>query len=348
MIELGVSRLPAETRAEGGGYTSLVIDGLQARYGRSGAVSSASGAVQSASGLWARCLAACCPADHPIVDAELLGSIGYDLGVEGETLWTPVVGPRGLMLARASTWTVYGTCSTPDGWEYDAIFNGPTGQTSRRLLADQAIHIRYLPDARRPWAGVPPWRRAPRLAELAAEVELALVAEARSPVKRIFPIPSGGADNDATAEKIKSKLRDRNEAVLLPETTAVGWGAGRPDAPQRDWRSEHMTPDPMPGIVALCGDIPHQVGALYGIPFGLNSENASQQREDWRRFVASSISPIAKLVQRVLEAALEEPVSLDVGALRSWDTTGAGRTVHVLTAAGVPLADALSIARVEP
>ena len=341
MIELGIARQQVETRAEGGGYTSLVIDGLQSRYGRSGAISSASGAVQAAAGLWARSLAAC-RSDHPLVDAAFLSAVGYDLGVEGETLWTPVVGPRGLSLARASSWTVYGTGTRPDTWEYDCVFAGPTGQTTIRLEAQAVLHVRYLPDARRPHRGVAPWRRAPRLAELAAEVEIALRDETRQPIKTIQPVPTTGADEDGLARKIKGKLVDRSDPTMVPETTASGWGAGKADAPARDWRPESLHVDPQEGLVRLCRDVPAAVGIVYGVPpvlmNGAGVETVT--REAWRRFAASTIGPIARLTGEVLTAGLGEPVALDVRPLRAWDTAGQARAYHVLRQGGMSDADA--------
>ena len=35
------------------------------------------------------------------------------------------------------------------------------------------LHVRYLPDCRTPWRGVAPWKRAPTLSKLAAEIEAA-------------------------------------------------------------------------------------------------------------------------------------------------------------------------------
>lgn len=87
MIELGITRtVPAvEQRRGTGSYTEYVLAGLMAQQGRgAGAAASwATGAVQSAAGLWARCLSMA-RSDVPVVTAECLGGIAYDLATQGE------------------------------------------------------------------------------------------------------------------------------------------------------------------------------------------------------------------------------------------------------------------------
>ena len=147
----------------------------QAGGGQGAAVLSASGAVQSAAGLWARCLGAC-RSDVPGVDGALLSAIGYDLGIEGESLWAIVAGPGGLELERASTWTVNGASTNPRAWTYDATFSRAVlfhvATVARRggdafpvPAVEPSTLARCRPVAKKPNAGVSRCRsrgRAPR------------------------------------------------------------------------------------------------------------------------------------------------------------------------------------------
>lgn len=341
MLSLGISR-GVEHREQGQTYAGLVLAGLVANArGRGAAVSAASGAVQAAAGLWARCLAACA-VEHPAVTPEVLAAIGYDLGTVGESLWALDVGPSGLRLDRAGDWTIDGETSDPRGWRYLATFSGPSGWQSRKLDAAAVIHFRYLPDGRRPWLGVAPWKRAPMLASLAAEVETALRDEARQPVKTLVPIPQGTKEDDALA--IKAAVTDRDEPVRAPETQRAGYGAGPGSAPQQDWGIKSLHVDPQAGLVKLCQDVPAALGTVYGIPPVLSNGagTETQTREAYRRFVATGIAPIARLVGGALGAALEVPdLELDLRPLRSWDTAGQARAYHVLREGGMSDADAM-------
>ena len=92
--------------------------------------------------------------------------------------------------------------------------------------------MRYLPDNRTPWRGVAPWKRAPTLSKLAAEVEAALVREVRLPTKIIIPMPQG-ARGDTGHAAVRPSEHDYQ--IAFPTTAAAGGGAGRSSAPLRDW-----------------------------------------------------------------------------------------------------------------
>ena len=235
MIELGISRLSPATEVRSGenSYTDLVFAGLLAQQGRGAAAAEwASGAVQAAAGLWARCLSVA-TSDLEAVTPELLGAIGYDLGVVGEHVSVLQVDGSGrVALLRASSWNISGG-PDPRFWMYDVSLSGPTGTHTRVVPADGVLHVRYLPDCRTPWRGVAPWKRAPTLSKLAAEVEAALVREARLPTKQIIPMPQGAT---GAAKNMLDGILDENGRIILPTTTAGGLGSGRSSAPLTDWK----------------------------------------------------------------------------------------------------------------
>ena len=169
MIELGISRTRPATEVRSGehSYTDLVLAGLLAQQGRG-----------AAAGLWARCLSVA-TSDLESVTPDLLGAIGYDLGVVGEHVSVLQVDGTGrVALWRASSWNISGG-PDPRSWLYDVSLSGPTGTHTRVVPADGVLHVRYLPDNRTPWRGVAPWKRAPSLSKLTAEVEAALIREVR-------------------------------------------------------------------------------------------------------------------------------------------------------------------------
>ena len=189
----GISRARPATEVRSGehSYTDLVLAGLLAQQGRGAASAEwATGAVQSAAGLWARCLSVA-TSDLEPVTPEVLGAIGFDLAVVGEHVSVLQVDGTGrVALLRASSWNIAGG-PDPRSWLYDVSLSGPTGTHTRVVPADGVLHVRYLPDNRTPWRGVAPWKRAPSLSKLTAEVEAALIREVRLPTKIIIPMPQG-------------------------------------------------------------------------------------------------------------------------------------------------------------
>ena len=349
MIELGLSRVSPTTEVRSGenSYTDLVLAGLLAQQGRGAGAAAewATGAVQSAAGLWARCLSVA-TSDIEAVNPDLLGGIGFDLGIVGEHVSVVHVDGTGRVgLLRASSWNISGGAD-PETWLYDVSLSGPTGTHTRVVPADGVVHVRYLPDCRTPWRGMAPWKRAPTLLKLAAEVEAALVREAMLTTRIIVPIPQGiGKAGDA----MKDRLQNGTDQIVLPSTTAAGYGAGKTSAPMSDWKVTRMKSEPDEGLVGLCREIPTQVAGLYGIPPVLSSGGGSetQTREAFRRFVLTAIEPIARIVSRELSRVFEVPVDLDLSELAHIDLAGRARAFKAYVGSGLTAADAAKLVGVE-
>ena len=351
MIELGLSRVSPSTEVRSGenSYTDLILAGLLATQGRGAGAAAewATGAVQSAASLWARCLSvASSEPELEAVSPDLLGAIGYDLGTLGEHLSVlQVDGAGGLALLRAASWNISGGAE-PRSWQYDVSLSGPTGTTTRVVPSSGVLHVRYLPDNRTPWRGVAPWKRAPALSKLAAEVEAALVREASLPTKQIIPMPQGLPTASGT---MKDRIQNGDDQVILPATTAAGYGSGKTSTPLTDWKVSRLKSEPDEGLVQLCREVPGQVGILYGIPNVLTSGSGSetQTREAFRRFVLTAIEPLALIVARELTRVFEVPVELDLSELAHADIAGRARAFKSLTAAGMSPADAASFVKIE-
>ena len=334
-IAHGPTSAPVETRGTGD-YTDQILAGSYA---------AATGAVQSAASLWARCLSVA-TSDLEFVTPDLLGAIGWDLGIEGEHVSVLQVDGLGrVMLLRASSWNISGG-PDPRAWQYRATLAGPTGTRTLDVSADSVLHCRYLPDCRTPWRGVAPWKRAPTLSKLAAEVEAALVREARLPTKQIIPMPQGAT---GATQNMLDGILDENGRVILPSTTAGGMGAGRTSAPLTDWKISRLKSEPDEGLVMLCKDVPGQIGVLYGIPNVLTSGSGSetQTREAFRRFVLTAVEPLALIVSRELTRVFEVPVELDLSELAHIDLSGRARAFKAYVGSGLSTSEAAQLVGVE-
>ena len=277
----------------------------------------------------------------------MLGAIGFDLGVVGEHVSVLHVDGSGrVALLRASSWNISGSAD-PATWQYNVSLSGPTGTHTRIVPADGVLHVRYLPDNRTPWRGVAPWKRAPTLLKLAAEIEAALVREVRLPTKMIIPLPQG--TSDVSKDGLRNQLQNHTYQVAFPGTTAGGHGAGRTSAPLTDWKPYRLKSEPDEALVGLCKDAPGQVGVLYGTPNVLTSGGGSetQTREAFRRFVLPAIEPIALIVAREFTRVFEVPVELGLSQLAHADIAGRARAFKALVGSGMPAADAALFAGVE-
>ena len=349
MIELGIARqLPAtEVRSGEHSYTDLVLAGLLAQQGRgAGAAASwATGAVVGAAGLWARCLSVA-TSDLEAVSPSTLGGIGFDLGVVGEHVSVVQVDGAGrVSLLRAASWNISGG-PDPRSWLYDVSLSGPTGTHTRVVPADGVLHVRYLPDNRTPWRGVAPWKRAPTLSTLAAEVEAALVREARLPTKIVIAMPQGA---NADRNTLRSDIQNNDYQIAFPTTTAAGFGAGRGSSPLTDWKPQRLKSEPDEGLVGLCRDIPSQIGVLYGIPPVLTSGKGSETvtREAFRRFVLTAVEPLALIIAAECTRVFERPVEFDLSQLAHADIAGRARAFKALVGSGVSAADAAEFAKIQ-
>ena len=191
-----------------------------------------------------------------------------------------------------------------------------------------------------------PWKRAPSLSKLTAEVEAALIREVRLPTKIIIPMPRGGGIDTNT---LRSDFQNHDYQIAFPTTNAAGGGAGRSSAPLTDWKPQRLKSEPDGSLVGLCKDVPGQIGVLYGIPNVLTSGSGSetQTREAFRRFVLTAIEPLALIVSRELTRVFEVPVELDLSELAHVDIAGRARAFKALTGAGMSPSDAAEFVKIE-
>ena len=87
--------------------------------------------------------------------------------------------------------------------------------------------------------------------------------------------------------------------------------------------------------------------AACGVPASLvvASADGTGQREAWRRFVLASVVPLARSVTTELRVKLDSPMlSLGFSSLYGHDLSGRARALAALVTAGVPLAEAQTIA----
>ena len=320
--------------------TDAIVEALISQAGGSSVPPSveALGAVEAAAGLWSRAFASATvlPATFSTsaLTPSVLAAIGRGLAVRGEAVF--VLDVNGAVeLTQASAWKVTGG-ARPETWRYAVEIPLPSGKVAKRTLpADAVLHVRYATRPGAPWAGISPLGMADETRALATWIERRLAEEASTATSYVLPLPEG-----ADVEALKADIKGGRGKLHIVDTTAAAWGDGTAAAPRADWKSNRLGADPPDSLGKLRGDVRGDVLAAFGVP-NLVFGSGGSAREAYRQFLASTITPIAKIVVEELAVKLDTPtLALDFTELRAADIAGRARAYGVLINAGMPPAEA--------
>ena len=325
--------------------------------GSSGATSTA--AIETAAGMLSRALSTA-QVEGPdwakrAISARTLAQIGRDLIRIGSSTHVIEVDHRGeVVLIPGSNISFTGGGPNPATWSAYVSMNGPSSTVTRLVPWPGLIWLTWGSFAERPYGGVSPSSWASTSARLLAATETALADEVSGPLAQILSVPRNdvedpNADPDEDDSDPLAGLRSdlkaaRGRAVLL-ETTASGWGEGKPSAPQADWRQQRLGPQPPTELVALRQQSHDAILAAHGLGPALFSADGAgtAQRESLRRWHMNVLVPTARLLEEELSEKLEVSIRLRLDSY-SRDQVGRAQTVSRLVAAGVSLDVALSAA----
>ena len=327
-------------------YTDLVVASLfDAATGANG--STAIAAIESAAGLWARSLASATitpqsPATAPLTP-RLLGDVARRLCMFGEALF--VIDVRGkVVLHPVSAWDVQGGFE-PESWSYRCQLTGPSTSVTRTAPYDSVLHFVYSSDAIRPWQGVSPLSRCNETKLLASSLERSLRFEASGPVGSFLSVPEGSNPDGDTLADLRTGIAGAKGAPVLHETVVKGHGdpGGAPHNDLRPTRFGAAWPssvadlrDPLAAsILSACG-VPPTLAAV--------SSDGTAQRESFRRFLVSTIRPVARIIETELRAKLDPAAALSFSELAASDLTGKARAIGSLVKAGMSIEDARAVA----
>lgn len=327
---------PPPERREAGPYTDAVVRLLMERAtGAAAADAAATGAFEAAAGLYSRSFASAtltidgAPAVARIAPGAL-AAIARDLVSRGETVLVRVGGA----VVKASQWTIAGKDADPDRWQYSVQVPVPDGQVMIHAPGAALAHPRYASDPATPWRGVSPLERAKDAAILLGNLEKRAGEEAGGAVGYLLPIPTD--PNDATVASLKDDLAKLNGKTAIVETTAGGWGEGRPAAPQADWRPQRIGMQFAPPIPEMYRLAQNAVLSALGVPIELiHPADGTGAREAFRRFLHGSLAPLGAIVADELSKIMGGEVAFDWSDLFASDIAGRARAFQSMVAAGM-------------
>ena len=331
----------AEHRSEDA--TEVRVDEIERAYHAGSTNADELAITEAAVGLWQRAIASASimPMSAPLepVTAECLALAGRGLAARGEAVFEIVVDEQvGVKLVPASGWDIYGNAD-PATWTYRLDHIGPSRTSTVTVSGAAVIHFRVNCDPRSPWRGRSPLRVAQATGRLAAQTERALYLEMKSPVGQLSMLPSLGNELGA----LRMKIESANGFFA-----ALSSGQSRPTAKdERLVSGEALNParfGPKPDEIteAIRKGVGHDILASYGISPVLFAQagDGTGQREAWRRFWASTITPIGAMIQTELRAKLDGAATIEFPSLRASDEDGRSRAIARRAAAYKVLKDA--------
>lgn len=335
--------LTAAMEKRAAGYSELLLAGLEATARSNAAAKLGSAAVETAAGIWSRALAGAevTGTGASMLTPEALAYAGRHMVRSGEAVF--------FMSNRDPGRPRLVPCITTEvidaAHRYRITTAVPPGRQEQRTVpASRVLHFRWSIDPDQPWVGIGPYGRAPTVAKLAATVEKALATESGAPIALMIPVPAGESNLEGIAEDIANA----QGGAVMAEGTASGWEEGRRAGTTQDWAQRRIGPAPPEEVVTVNRDAFAIMLAVAGIPASLAAGAAradgTQLREDYRRFVLSSVEPMARVMEQELRAKLREPLALSFWKLWAHDVQGRATALARLVEARVPLPEARRIA----
>ena len=301
-------------------YTDLVTNYLQSQALGEATSATTIAAVEAAAGQYARAFAGAEVQASAHVKRALTPSV-LALMVRnmiryGESVHVIEVMRGEMSLLPAGSFDVTGGISEEE-WIYNIHVYGPSGNISSFVVSSSIVHCRYSVDSSQPWRGISPLGWSSTTGRLLSSLEANLASEMGGPSGYFLPVPIDSAkkeDDSGVLDKLRADLSNIKGRTVLVESVANGWGEGKGNAPQKDWVSERIGPNPPSVLVTLRSEAAQSIIAACGVPPELFSMAGSAQgsRESWRRFIFGSVEPLCRLVEEELSRKLESPVKISM------------------------------------
>ena len=274
-----------------------------------------------------------------------LALVGRELATRGNSLFKIEIRAGAVELVPASTLSVLGNAN-PDTWTYLLTVIGPSNSVTERIPSAGIVHFKIGASAWEPWRGVSPLRRGSGTASLGSAVEASLLKEAKIPTGRLALAHGAGK-----VDGVLNWLKVGGHAVAGDTANR-----GVQTEPAQRHKPQYYGPEPEVVMQGLRSDTGRDILSAFGVSPVLFSErgDGTGQREAWRRFVFSTLAPLARMIQAELRAKLDATAMVSIHELRAADEDGRSRAVmrraqafKVLREAGIEDGEARRLAGLE-
>ena len=330
----------SETRASGG-FTDAITQALIAAAEGPGTAQTLS-VTEVASGLYGRAFSSAEVSGdtYGLLSAGALETIGREFVKLGESVHLiDVTGGRGRLIA-ASSWDIVGG-DDPLSWRYRVTLSGPTSLRTHVVPAVSVVHCRANVDPRQPWRGRSPLAIASATSNTALAAETSAKSEMEFNPTRLLPVP--GTPKQVT--QIRENLAAAGVIVTQSALSGTAYLAGQ--EPSARWAAQLIHPDPAIGHVNIRSQAALDTLAACGVPPALVNpqSDGTSQRESFRRFLHSSVQPLAALAQDELRAKLDAPeLTISFDRLFAADLSGRARSFQSMVKGGMDPSTAAALA----
>ena len=316
-------------------FTDATVDAMVARAAGSAVDPHSLAAAETCVALWERCLSSAVvePMNSRLtgVTPELLALIGRGLATRGEMVAAIEVEGAQVRLVPVGSYDVRGPWDEAEWW-YRADLFGPNGNITKFLPSSAVLHFRIGADPWRRWRGIGPLHRSASTAALGAAVEASLIKESKIPTGRLALAHGAGK-----VDGVLNWLRIGGHAVA-GDTAARGLQT----EPAQRHKPQYYGPEPEAVMQGLRTDVGRDILAAFGVSPVLFSErgDGTGQREAWRRFVFSTVAPLARMIESEMRLKLDATAVVSISELRAADEDGRSRaTMRRVQAAKVLMVD---------
>ena len=228
-------RRKIRTELRAGGYTDLLLAGIDHTARGTDADTQVTGALEVSAGMWARALAAADVSGTEALTRRVRHRLARDLIRGGESVFEVSTENGTPALLPVAYWEVL------KGWRYRLESTEPPGVTTSRVVARERVaHFQWSESPREPWRGIAPLAAASKLGVLAARVESKLAEDLATPTAHILPVPSDGGDPEARrAQGPTYREGGRWGRARAEGNLPRGWEETRAQAGTRnDWKAQ--------------------------------------------------------------------------------------------------------------
>jgi len=268
------------------------------------------------------------------LDPGTLAAMGRDLCMKGESCWHIRAEGSALVLDHVAYWDELA------GGRYHLHIPRPGITETRKALEGEVLKLTINADAATPWKGRSPFQMMGLSPALLAEIEKAVSNATAYTGKGLLPMPSTIPEEQQ--QKAAVGLQSSSLAVVSSKADYAHQTGGHAS----EFRRVDLTPElAKADLNPFTTDLHYRLLAGCGVPPTLVTANgnAGAMREGYRLFALQTILPLARQCQPEFGRKLGVS-SISIDKMMSADIAGRARAVGVLTAAGVDLEKAMTLA----
>ena len=274
-------------------------------------------------------------------DGRMSALTARRLLLRGNAFFLPTPRAGGYAPVPAREVEITGQEAQPSAWTYHLTVASPGGARQVIRRGARVWHFRTGMDVETPWLGESPLQKARSTKLLLAKVHRSMGEEMDIPSARLLGVAGQGFDQDQKAEIQQYFRNSAGQLILL-------------DSPRHSPDMAPMHSETTPGAVkaqpaetalqlrtALLRETIESLGVPADLIMPPTAPTGPGTVQLHRKFLSGAVLPLLEVMRLELESKTGVEMEYDTSRLRLADLAALARAVHVLTASGMSVDDAL-------